>query len=145
MRQPFSRRPISLIVGGFIALAVLLLWPPARVDAACGYGSSAKAERQAGSMFEHLEILSVDMSSHQTIPERQGRRPCSGPSCSGRNPSAPNTPIPPSLETGDRWLCACFCLEITTPDGCWQRLRSATPSPVNRASALERPPRSLPI
>jgi hypothetical protein len=145
MSQPSLGRPISFGAGAVIALAMLALGLPANVEAACGSGSSSKAEREAGSMIEHLEILSTDLISHQPTPAGQGRRPCTGPSCSRGGSSEPNAPIPQSLETGDRWLCALVCLEIAKPDGYRRRLRAASPSPVKRASALERPPRSLPI
>ena len=114
MTQPSSGRPFVLIVGAFVALVMLEHALPAKVEAACGHGSTSKTEREAGSVFEHLEILSIDLSSHRAIPEGPARRPCSGPSCSGRGSSEPNVPIPPSLETGIGG-CAPSCSSTSRP------------------------------
>ena len=55
MTQPSSGRPIALIVGALVALVMLEHALPAKVEAACRYGSSSKTEREAGSVFEQFE------------------------------------------------------------------------------------------
>jgi hypothetical protein len=143
MTQPSSGRPIALVIGAFVALVMLEHALPVKVEAACGHGSLSKTEREAGSVFERLEILSGALSSHQAIPEGPARRPCSGPSCSDGGSSGPNVPIPPNSETGERWLCALVCPDVTAPGSTRRQPRGLSPNPVNRAITLERPPRSL--
>ncbi len=142
MTQPSSGRPIALIVGAFVALAMLAHALPARVEAACGRGSLSKTEREAGLAARRLEVLSMDSSAHQAIPDGPARRPCSGPSCSDGGSSGPNVPVPTSLETGERWLFALICPNITAPGNSRRLPRGASPSPVNCDSA--RTPTTIP-
>jgi hypothetical protein len=141
MTQPSSGRPIALIVGAIVALVMLEHALPVRVEAACGHGSLSKTQREAGAVFDRLEVLSIDSSTHHPVPEYPARRPCSGPSCSDGGSSGPDVPIPTSLETGERWLFASVCPNITAPGSSRRLPRGPSPSQVNRATALERPPR----
>jgi hypothetical protein len=145
MSQPSSGRPIALIAGALTALAMVALAWPGDLNAACGHGAVSQTERSAGSVVDRLEILAMEPSSDQAIPERPARKPCSGPHCSDGGSSGPNAPIPPSFETGERWLCAVVCPEIAPPRSSRRLPRRVAPIPVNRPAMLERPPRSLPI
>jgi hypothetical protein len=145
MTQPSSGRSIALIAGALIALVVLEHALAGSVEAACSHGSLSKTQREVVDVFHRLEVLSMDLITHQPIPEYPSRRPCSGPSCSDGGSSGRNVPIPPSLDTNDRWLVALVCLDITAPDGSPGLSRGPSPSPVKRTVALERPPRSLSI
>jgi hypothetical protein len=141
MIQPSSRRPIAFVVGAFVALAMLAHALPARVEAACGRGSHSKSDRVAGSAYEHLEILSIDSGSQHAIPDGLPRRPCSGPSCSERESSGPNGPVPVSLETGERCLFALVGFDIMPAANSRRLAGGSSPTAVNLAIALERPPR----
>jgi hypothetical protein len=145
MTQPSAGRPIALFVGAIVALLMLEHALPTRVEAACGHGSKSKAERDSQAVLDHLEFLSAQPSVHHSVPESPARRPCSGPRCSDGGSSRPDVPIISSVETGERWLCALVCLGCTASGDSWLRPRGASPSPVNRANALERPPRPLPV
>ena len=144
MTQPSFARPNALIISAFVVLVMLDLALAGSVEAACGHGSLSKTQREVGGLFEHLEIFSIDQTEHQAVPDGPGRRPCSGPSCSGRNPSGPNVPIPPSFEMGDRWIYAVVCLDINSSYRARHQLGEASPLPVTQRAAVERPPRSLP-
>jgi hypothetical protein len=145
MTELFPRPPIALIAGALVALAVLELTLPSIAEAACGHGALSKTQRDDESKFNHIYILSMDQRSHHETPRGSGRLPCSGPSCSDGSSPGPSAPSPESSETHERWLCAAFRPDTETPDGSRPRLLRASPHPVNRAIALERPPRSLPV
>ena len=132
MTQPSFARPNALIISAFVVLVMLDLALAGSVEAACGHGSLSKTQREVGGLFEHLEIFSIDQTEHQAVPDGPGRRPCSGPSCSGRNPSGPNVPIPPSFEMGDRWIYAVVCLDINSSYRARHQLGEASPLPVTR-------------
>jgi hypothetical protein len=145
MTQPSSIQPIARIIGALIALAMLEHALPVKVEAACGHGSLSNADREAGSVVQRLLVRSMDSSTHQAIPDGPARRPCSGPSCSDGGSPGPSVPFPTSVETGERWLFVFVCPYITAPGDSRQLPGGASPSPVDSATALERPPRSLPI
>jgi hypothetical protein len=145
MRQPSSGRPIALIAGAIVALFVLEHALPAKVEAACGHGSTSKIERKAQALFDRLEVTSVASSEHDLVPENPARGPCSGLGCSDGGLSRPSLPLPADSEIEELWPYLLVGLNFTMPGDSWPLAREASAIPVNRAIALERPPRSSPL
>src|SRR5690349_5733414 len=97
--QPQARRPIMRTVLGVLGTAVAgVLLAPAPVHADCGDYVTIGHPAGHAAMTGHATTPA--QTDSRPMP-RDGRKPCSGPRCSGGTPAAPAPLAPTSAPRGE--------------------------------------------
>ncbi|MHC5542631.1 hypothetical protein ACYOEI_30770 [Singulisphaera rosea] len=129
--------------GAILAIVLCALAATTEVKAGCGHYLEPASQDGSPSILRDLQVLSEWDRIQSHLPLTPTRDlPCSGPSCS-KKPVQPESPVSPTLVRTDSWCCTSIFLPVPVPE-CLEGLgRSPSARPLRRASALDRPPRSL--
>ena len=121
--------------GATLALLVLSAFAPSSAHASCGDYLMAGA---------HPVLSAANGAAKDSLPIIPApHAPCSGPNCSGREPTLPITPPAPAPVSAEQWGCTAHVPSFQSPGFALWHVDSTMSLPIRRAYSIYHPPRLL--
>lgn len=138
MKAPLGRAGVRLLTGVLGTLAAGILFAPAPARADCG--DYVMIGNPAGHGTATTHTPTPDSARPGPAPH-DGRKPCSGPRCSGGVPAAPAPVSPPTSPRGEDSCLAAVAADpsVQSPATCWRD--DSRPRPIRQSSVIYHPPR----